>query len=163
LHAQYPPHGANISKYMNKSTVIIKKLWHYLLTHHHMRFVRYLMVGATNMTVCFTFMYIGSALGLHYLEYTVLGYVIAIVYSFYMNLRFTFRVSGNITKRLISFFAINLTNLGIVELIEYMMISVYHLNPLFSIICAMFWYSLAGFTINALWVYRTDPKPIRKR
>ncbi len=139
---------------MNKLTSVVKKLWHYLVTKHHMRFVRYLMVGTTNMTVCVTFMYIGSALGLNYLEYTVLGYLIAILYSFYMNLRFTFRVSGNITKRLLAFFAINFFNLGIVELIEYVMISVYHLNPVFAIICAMLWYSLAGFAINALWVYR---------
>lgn len=139
---------------MKKITPLIKFLWHYLNTTPHMRFVRYLMVGTTNMIICFTFMYIGSALGLHYLEYTVLGYAISILYSFFMNLRFTFRVSGNITKRLIAFFVINFTNLGIVEVIEYVMISVYGLNPLFSIICAMLWYSIAGFTVNALWVYR---------
>lgn len=139
---------------MKSEKFLPKQLWYYLMTAKHMRFIRYLMVGATNMTVCFTFMYIGAAVGLNYLEYTVLGYLIAILYSFYMNLRFTFRVSGNITKRLLAFFAINFTNLGIVEVIEYQMISVYHCNHYFSIICAMLWYSVAGFTINALWVYR---------
>lgn len=141
---------------MNKNILRLKRLWQYLLTspHHHMRLVRYLMVGLTNMTVCFLFMFIGASLGLHYLQYTVMGYGVSILYSFYMNLRFTFRVSGNITKRLVLFFMINFTNLGIVELIEYEMITVHHYNHFFSIICAMLWYSIAGFTINALLVYR---------
>ncbi|MBP6917635.1 MAG: GtrA family protein [Legionellaceae bacterium] len=139
---------------MNKYILFVKRLLHYVMTSPQMRIVRYLMVGLTNMSVCFTFMYIGAYLGLHYLQYTVLGYGVAIVYSFYMNLKFTFRVSGNITKRLILFFLINFSNLGIVELIEYEMITVYHFNHYFSIFCAMLWYSAAGFTINALLVYR---------
>lgn len=139
---------------MNKYKPIIRCLWRYLQTAHHMRVIRYLMVGFSNMLVCFAFMYIGSLLGLHYLEYTVMGYVISILFSFYMNLHFTFRVSGNIMRRMIWFFLISFTNLGVVELIEYEMIGVYHFNHLFSIFCAMFCYAAAGFTINALWVYR---------
>lgn len=141
---------------MSKPPLTIKYLWHYLTTKKHLRIVRYLLVGLTNTTVCFSFMYLGFLAGLHYLEYTVLGYFVSILYSFYMNLRFTFRVTGNITKRLIFFFVINLTNLAIVEVIEYVMIDMYKLNHLFSIICAMLWYSLVGFTINTLWVYRNS-------
>jgi len=132
----------------------IKRFWAYLTTAKHLRFVRYLMVGLTNMTVCLSFMYIGAAAGLHYLEYTVLGYFVSILYSFFMNLRFTFRVSGNITRRLTLFFVINFSNLGVVELIEYVMIDIYHFNHYLSIFCAMLWYSIAGFIMNSLWVYR---------
>ncbi|HVT61892.1 MAG TPA: GtrA family protein [Legionellaceae bacterium] len=139
---------------MNKKVLTLKNFWNYLTTSQHLRIVRYFMVGFTNMTVCLLFMYLGSVAGLHYLEYTVLGYFISILYSFYMNLRFTFRVSGNITKRLILFFVINFTNLGIVEGIEYVMIDIYQYNHLFSIICAMLWYSIAGFAMNSLLVYR---------
>lgn len=142
---------------MNKNILVLKRWFHYLWNspHHHVRLVRYLMVGLTNMSVCFVFMYIGSAVfGMHYLGYTALGYGVSILYSFYMNLRFTFRVSGNIARRLCLFFLINFSNLGIVEVIEYQMITVYQFNHLFSIFCAMLWYSAAGFIINALLVYR---------
>lgn len=139
---------------MNKLSYTFVQFWEYLKTAHHLRFVRYLMVGFTNMTVCFSFMYLGALSGLHYLQYTFLGYLVSILYSFYMNLRFTFRVSGNITKRLMLFFLINFTNFGMVEVIEYLMIDKFHLNHMFSIICAMLWYSLVGFTINTFWVYR---------
>ncbi len=139
---------------MNDQMSKIKQFWTYLTESQHLRIVRYLMVGLTNMTVCLFFMYIGALAGLHYLEYTVLGYFVSILYSFYMNLRFTFRVSGNITKRLILFFVINFSNLGLVEVIEYVMIDVFHYNHLLSIICAMLWYSVAGFAMNTFWVYR---------
>ena len=140
---------------MKKNNLSFQYLWQYLLTQPHMSVVRYLMVGLSNMTVCFLFMYIGATvLGFHYLGYTMLGYVVSISYSFYMNLRFTFRVSGNITKRLGLFFLINFSNLGIVELIEYQMITVHNMNHYFSIFCAMLWYSAAGFAVNALVVYR---------
>ncbi|MDF1758815.1 MAG: GtrA family protein [Legionellaceae bacterium] len=116
-------------------------------------FVRYLLVGCTNTTVCFAAMYIASLFGLHYLAYTAVGYLVAIIYSFFMNLRFTFKVEGKIAKRLLLFFVINLSNLGIVEIIEYILIDIFHWNRLLSILCAMTWYVITGFLINSYLVY----------
>lgn len=117
------------------------------------KFIRYLLVGFTNSTVCFFTMYVGYLLDFHYLTYTAIGYVVAIFYSFFMNLRFTFKVEGQIVKRLTLFFVINFTNLGIVEIIEYILIDICYLNRLFSILCAMSWYVITGFLINNYWVY----------
>lgn len=116
-------------------------------------FVRYLLVGMTNTTVCFVTMYLAALAGLHYLAYTAVGYLVAILYSFFMNLRFTFRVEGQILKRLSLFFCINLSNLVLVELIEYTMIDIWGFNRLFSILTAMTWYVVTGFLINSYLVY----------
>ena len=116
--------------------------------------VRYLLVGLTNTTVCFLVMYIGSLFGMHYLLYTAMGYFVAILYSFFMNLHFTFRVEGMILKRLLMFFVINLSNLGMVEIIEYILIDNLMWNRIFSILCAMSWYVITGFLINNYLVYR---------
>lgn len=117
-------------------------------------FVRYALVGLTNTTVCFVSMYISYLLGFHYLAYTAIGYLVAIIYSFFMNLHFTFRVEGKILQRLSLFFMINLSNLGIVELIEYIMIDIFHINRLLSIIAAMTWYVITGFLMNNYLVYK---------
>lgn len=117
-------------------------------------FIRYIMVGCTNTAVCFLGMYIAYLLGFHYLAYTAIGYLIAITYSFFMNLHFTFRVEGQIAKRLSLFFLINLSNLGIVEIIEYIMIDVFNINRLISIITAMTWYVVTGFLMNNYLVYK---------
>jgi len=122
-------------------------------------FVRYLLVGMTNTTVCFSVMYLCALAGLDYLMYTAVGYLVAILYSFFMNLRFTFKVEGQILKRLSMFFCINLTNLGIVEVIEYEMIDLLHMNRLFSILCAMSWYVITGFLINRYLVYSRIIRP----
>ncbi|MDP3561162.1 MAG: GtrA family protein [Legionellaceae bacterium] len=116
-------------------------------------FVRYLLVGMTNTTVCFVTMYLAALAGLHYLAYTAVGYLVAILYSFFMNLRFTFRVEGQILKRLSLFFCINLSNLVLVELIEYIMIDIWGVNRLLSILTAMTWYVVTGFLINSYLVY----------
>lgn len=139
---------------MTKSISLWRHLWQQILTAHHLRIVRYGIVGLSNVGVCFIAMYLGALAGLHYLQYTVLGYALAILYSFYMNLRFTFRVSGDISRRFSLFFLVNFTNLGLVEVIEYVMIDVWKMNHLFSIICAMAWYSLTGFICSMLFVYR---------
>lgn len=117
-------------------------------------FVRYMLVGLTNTSVCFITMYIAYLFGFHYLSYTAIGYLVAIFYSFFMNLRFTFRVQGKILQRLSLFFIINLSNLGIVELIEYLMIDIFHLNRIFSILTAMTWYVITGFLMNNYLVYK---------
>ena len=98
-------------------------------------------------------MYLGSLFGLNYLLYTVLGYLITIIYSFYMNLRFTFQVSGNISKRFQLFFLINLTNLALVEAIEYTLIDILKWNHYLSIFSAMVWYAVSGFICNRIFVY----------
>ena len=116
-------------------------------------FIRYAMVGCTNTTVCFTTMYLASLCGFHYLMYTAIGYLVAIIYSFFMNLRFTFRVKGKIAKRLALFFVINLTNLGVVEIIEYILIDIFYIHRLMSIILAMGWYVATGFLLNNYLVY----------
>lgn len=128
--------------------------WHELRTKPEFIVIRYLMVGLTNTTVCFGTMSIFALLGFHYLTYTAIGYIVAILYSFFMNLHFTFRVEGQILKRLSLFFCINFTNLGIVEVIEYILIDKLHWNHFLSILLAMGWYVVSGFLINNYLVYR---------
>lgn len=139
---------------MTRYISFLKYAWIFLLTSKYLRIVRYGIVGLTNAGVCVTFMYLGYLAGLHYLEYTILGYFISILFSFYMNLRFTFRVSGNIKKRLVLFFVISLSNLAMVEMIEYIMIDIYKFQPMVAIICGILWYAVIGFIINTLWIYR---------
>lgn len=131
-----------------------RRCWRYLATAKHLRIVRYGLVGVSNASVCSGTMFLGALLGLNYLQYTVFGYSVAILYSFFMNLRFTFRVSGHIKTRLLMFLGINFMNLAVVEWIEYTMIEHYKMNHLLSIVCAMIYYSLMGFTLSTLLVYR---------
>ena len=118
------------------------------------KLARYMVVGATNTVICSAIMYGSAKLGFGYLSYTAIGYLIGIMLSFFMNLRFTFRVQGHIMKRLILYFSINLTNLLLVEVIEYVLIEVYSAKQLVAIMCGMTWYMITGYLMNNYWVYR---------
>ena len=114
----------------------------------------YLGVGLINTLICFTVMYLGALSGLNYLQYTALGYVIAIFFSFFMNLRYTFQVQGHLAKRLAWFLVISVSNLLFVELIEYTLIELVVLNKLIAIFCGMSCYVILGFLFNNFLVYR---------
>jgi putative flippase GtrA len=101
-------------------------------------------------------MYLGARIGLTYLKYTVLGYLVAILFSFFMNLRYTFKVRGQMLKRLVTFFLISLINLSLVELIEFTLIESLSINKLSAILCGMSWYLLTGFILNNTLVYRNN-------
>lgn len=118
------------------------------------KFRRYLMVGALNTVLCFLVMYAGSSFGLGYLVYTAIGYLTTILLSFFMNLRYTFKIRDRAGIRLIGFITVCLTNLSIVELIEYTLIEVFSISRWVAILIAMGWYVSTGFLVNNFVVYR---------
>lgn len=118
------------------------------------RFSSYLAVGLLNTLICFLLMYLGHVCGLNYLYYTALGYLLTIVLSFFMNLRYTFPVEGMLLKRVFLFTSIALVNLFLVECIEYTLIETFHYNKLFAILCGMSWNVVAGFLASNCLVYR---------
>lgn len=118
------------------------------------KFKRYLMVGGVNTLLNLLIMYIGASLGLHYLLYTPLGYLTTIILSFFMNLHYTFKVHDKHLSRLLGFLSVSLINLGIVEVLEYLLVEHLHLKHWLAIILGMGWYVIFGFLINNFVVYR---------
>lgn len=119
-----------------------------------LKFFRYLMVGFFNTLLCVTVMYLGWLMGLNYLQFTALGYASSITLSFFMNLRYTFRVSGSVGKRLALFWVVCLVNLCFVELIEYSLVEWFFIDRFIAIFCGMCWYVVTGFLVNNFLVYR---------
>ena len=132
---------------MNRFTVLLEK------------FFRYLTVGALNTLLCISVMYAGAQFGLGYLVYTALGYMFSITLSFFMNMRFTFRVKGEVGKRFALFWLVSLVNLVLVELIEYILVVQFGVSRLLAIFCGMSWFAVSGFLMNNFFVYRQRPEP----
>ena len=121
------------------------------------KFRRYLMVGALNTVLNLGVMYIGSSLGFGYLIYTAMGYLTTIILSFFMNLHYTFKIKDKPGARLMGFMVVSLTNLALVELIEYVLIESCSLPRWFAIFVGMTWYVSTGFLVNNYVVYRRTP------
>lgn len=124
------------------------------------KFKRYLLVGAFNTVLNLSIMYVGASFGLHYLVYTPMGYLTTIVLSFFMNLRYTFKVQDRRGMRLLGFLLVSLTNLLIVEVLEYFLVEIGSFQRWIAVLVGMGWYVLAGFLVNNYVVYRhTKLKP----
>ena len=118
----------------------------------------YLLVGLVNTILCFMIMYLFSLLGFGYLTYTALGYIISILFGFFLSQRYTFSAEGKTTQRLCLFFCISLINLILVELIEHTLVESFSFNKILAILCGMSWYTGSGFLLNNFWVFReTNP------
>jgi putative flippase GtrA len=118
------------------------------------KFKRYLLVGGFNTLLSFLIMYIGSLFGINYLVYTAMGYLTTIVLSFFMNLRYTFKVRDRTMHRLLGFITVSLTNLAVVECIEYQLVETLLVQKQIAIIAGMSWYVAVGFLVNNYIVYR---------
>lgn len=116
-------------------------------------FFRYICVGGINFLVCVLTMWCMAWLGIHYTLYTAIGYLLAIICSFFLNLKFTFKHSVFSHKRLIKFFGFSITNLFLVEIIEFLLIQYFQCRELLAVIIGMTWYTLTGFIVNKFFVY----------
>lgn len=117
------------------------------------KFSRYFMVGIVNTIICSIVMFVGDKLNVHYLLYTALGYMVAMICSFFLNLRFTFQMDGNIWLRIGLFCCISLINLMGVEWLEFQLIEHYFLPPVFAIASGMVCYMLMGFFMHRTFTY----------
>lgn len=118
------------------------------------KIMAYMAVGVLNTTLCAALMALGAHWGWPYALYTFFGYSLAILFSFFMNLRYTFRVNDHVFKRMVLFFSISLTNLVLVEGLEYVLIEYLHCQEWVAVGVGMVWYIVIGFLLNQWVVYR---------
>lgn len=95
----------------------------------------------------------GAFFGLHYIAFTAIGYAAGLTNSFILNFHFTFQVNGYILRRMALFFGINLSNLFLTEIVQFVLIEKIHLFRLLAILICMVWYSIIGFILNHKYVF----------
>jgi putative flippase GtrA len=117
--------------------------------------LRFGLVGLFNTIISISIMTFLAHIGLHYVLYSAIAYLISMSISFVLNLRFTFNTSGQIQKRIVLFFTINFTNLGIVEIIQIILIQHFHVPHVYAVFCGMICYSTFGFIMHQLLSFST--------
>ncbi|MBI9102593.1 MAG: GtrA family protein [Spirochaetales bacterium] len=128
--------------------------------------VKYGLVGVLNTLVFAGVTLALSRLKIHYSIYTGVGYIIAITFSFIMNLKFTFsRFPGKILPRALKFIGVSISLMLIVQGIQFITIEKLNLPELAGVLTGMVFYTGTGFLINRLWVFKskeTDNDIIKK-
>jgi len=116
--------------------------------------VRYGFVGLLNTGVFTLTAYLLSRSQLHYAIYTALAYIVAIVFSFWMNALFTFRKSGYLKGAMFGkFVLVTVCLLILVQGIQAGLIEIMSTGELPAIVAGMLFYTGAGYALNRLWVF----------
>src|SRR5262245_50178955 len=97
-----------------------------------MAFLRYSLVGLTNTGVSVAVMAALAFLGVHYLVYTAVALVAALVNSYLLNARFTFRTRTSL-KAFVKFSVVNAALLVPVEILQYVLIDVIGLREVVGV------------------------------
>jgi len=125
---------------------------------------RYGFVGLLNTGVFALTAYLLSKIQLHYAIYTALAYIVAIVFSFLMNARFTFRKSRYLEMAMFGrFILVTATLLVLVQGIQAGLIEIVNTGELPAIIVGMLFYTGVGYIVNRLWVFKSRKRQTHKR
>jgi putative flippase GtrA len=124
--------------------------------------VKYGLIGFVNTAVGVSLMLAGARLGLHYALYTAVAYLVALVVSFTLNLRITFRAEGHVWRRFRGFLAVCLACLGLAQAVQALLIEAFGCAEPFGVGAGMVSYTIAGFLLNRRFVFRPlDATPPR--
>ncbi len=117
--------------------------------------VKYGLVGALNTLVFTGSVFLFSLTGAGYMYYTAAGYLVAISFSFIMNMKFTFaRFPGKVLPRAVKFLTTAATLMLMAERIQFVLIEKAGFAELIGIVTGMICYTAAGFLINRFWVFK---------
>lgn len=117
--------------------------------------VKYGSVGVLNTLVFTGSVFLLSKTELHYMYFTAIAYIIAITFSFIMNMKFTFsKFPGKLVQRAIKFITAALVLMLIAEALQYLLIELAGFSEFAGIVTGMICYTIIGFLINRLWVFK---------
>jgi putative flippase GtrA len=117
--------------------------------------VKYGLVGVANTAVFSLVTYLVSLTGVHYSIYTAIGYIVTILFSFYMNNRFTFKgTKGDVKVMLAKFLGVTLSLMLLVQVIQYVFIDVIGTMEIIGIIVGMLFYTGTGYLLNRNFVFK---------
>ena len=108
----------------------------------------YIGVGMTNALVTGITMVLLKAMNCHYVLYTVAGYSLGFINSFLLNGYFTFRRSKLKSSLFTRFLIINVSLLGLVQLIQITLIEGINAPEIPSVVFGMIIYTGIGFFLN---------------
>jgi putative flippase GtrA len=117
--------------------------------------VKYGSVGVLNTLVFTGSVFLLSKTELHYMYFTAIAYIIAISLSFIMNMKFTFsKFPGKVVQRAVKFITVAIFLMLLAEILQYLLIERVGFSEFTGIVLGMISYTITGFLINRLWVFK---------
>ena len=127
---------------------IFAKLWiKYLL------FIKFCLVGVTNVVISYTVYFILLKLGLYYLLAATIAYIVGILNGYVWSSKFVFNKNKSINNML-KFFIVYISALFINLGIMYICVDYYGMSKLIAPIIAIGIGTIYNYTLNKLWTFK---------
>ena len=143
----------------------MKKLY-FSLTNHPLalrfpmlrKMIKFAIVGVTNLIVDFTIFFSLISFDFwkkHYLGANFTAFCVAVIWSFYINKKWTFRNHDkNYSAQYIKFFAVSFIGLLLAELILYIFVDILLLAHIWGKLTAVFLIYFWNFFANHWWTFK---------
>jgi putative flippase GtrA len=135
---------------MNKYKLynIIDKLW-----NRYLQFIKFCIIGITNVAISYTVYYILLTLGLNYLLASAIAYLIGILNGYIWSSKFVFNTNKSINN-MVKFFIVYISALFINLGIMYICVDCYNMHKLIAPIFAIGIGTIYNYSLNKIWTFR---------
>ena len=127
---------------------IIKKLW-----EDYSLFIKFCIVGVTNVIISYTVYYILLASGLNYLLASAIAYITGMLNGYIWSSKFVFKKNksiNNMMKYFIVYVSALFINLGIM----YICVDTYNMHKLIAPIFAIGIGTIYNYSLNKIWTFK---------
>lgn len=118
--------------------------------------IKYGLVGVANTAITAFVMVVGAFVDWHYVAYSTLGYVAGIVSSYFLNLRFTFRVRKRFASTFLRFVSVCGICFLVAQGCQIALIEIFGVGEAIAVALAMVLYTGVGFALNRALVFRPE-------
>ena len=132
----------------NKKINTIKKVW-----EDNSLFIKFSIVGLTNVIITYTAYFILLKLGLYYLLASAIAYITGMLNGYIWSSRFVFNANKSINN-MVKFFIVYISALFINLGIMYICVDTYNMNKLIAPIFAIGIGTIYNYTLNKIWTFR---------
>jgi len=132
----------------NKKINTIKKVW-----EDNSLFIKFSIVGLTNVIITYTAYFILLKLGLYYLLATTMAYVVGILNGYIWSSKFVFKKDKSINN-MMKFFIVYISALFINLGIMYICVDCCNMHKLIAPIFAIGIGTIYNYTLNKIWTFR---------
>ena len=127
---------------------VFAKLW-----IKYLPFIKFCLVGATNVIISYTAYFILLRLGLYYLLATTIAYVVGILNGYIWSSKYVFKKNkslNNMTKFFAVYISSSFINLGIM----YICVDSFNIHKLIAPIFAVGVGTIYNFILNKAWTFK---------
>ena len=127
---------------------IIARLW-----IKYLPFIKFCLVGTTNVLIYYTIYYILLKLGVYYLLANTIAYIIGILNGYIWSSKFVFKKNKSLNN-MIKFFMVYISSLFINLGIVYICVDYYNMHKLIAPIIAIGVGTIYNYMFNKIWTFK---------